>query len=72
MQLKVKNTCDIAEKIDLEKLFERFYRYDDARTQKDGGYGIGLSAARAICQAHGGNITAAFDDTGNIVFTALI
>ena len=42
----------------LEKLFERFYRADTARTKKKGGYGIGLSVARAIANAHGGSITA--------------
>ena len=37
----------------LEKLFDRFYRADTARTQKKGGYGIGLSVARVIANAHG-------------------
>ena len=41
-----------------EKLFDRFYRGDSARTQKGGGYGIGLSAARSIAEIHGGSIKA--------------
>ena len=36
-----------------EKLFDRFYRDDEARSRETGGYGIGLSAARSIAQAHG-------------------
>lgn len=54
---ELRNTCDIPEETDLSKLFDRFYRCDSARTQKDGGCGIGLSAAQAIVRAHGGTIS---------------
>ena len=54
--LSIANTC---EPIDHpEKLFDRFYRGDSARTQKNGGYGIGLSVAQAIAERHKGSITA--------------
>ncbi len=45
-------------KEDLEKLFERFYRLDSSRSTKTGGYGIGLSVAKAIVSAHSGKIHA--------------
>lgn len=45
-----------------EALFDRFYRGDGARTQTGGGYGIGLSAARAIAEMHRGKITADYLD----------
>lgn len=59
--LQVKNTCEEPPEEDLEKMFDRFYRGDTARTQSRGGYGIGLSAARAITEAHGGTITASYE-----------
>jgi signal transduction histidine kinase len=39
---------------DLPHIFERFYRGDPSRTVA--GAGLGLSLARAVCQAHGGTI----------------
>ena len=58
--MTVKNTFPKIE--NPEKLFDRFYRADDARTQKNGGYGIGLSVAQAIVQIHKGSITAQSND----------
>ena len=65
------NTCDTAAEPDPEKFFDRFYRGDAARTQREDmtGYGIGLSAARAICENFGGTLTAKYTPDG-IRFTA--
>ena len=66
------NTCDPSLEPDPERLFERFYRGDSARTQEKGtsGYGIGLSAARAICENFGGKLTAEYPTDHSIRFTA--
>ena len=65
LQKKGKNllffVCNESEPISkehLSRLFERFYRADASRNSETGGYGIGLSIAKAIVTAHKGKICA--------------
>lgn len=49
---------------ELKKIFERFYRVDNARTSS-GSFGLGLSIAQRIVQEHKGEIWAESNETGN-------
>ena len=65
--ITVENTCAAVGELALDRLFDRFYRADRARTF-DGGFGIGLSIARSIARRHRGDITAHQKDSGRIEF----
>ena len=54
-----------------EHLFERFYRVDEARNSEGRHYGLGLSIAKAITDAHKGTIGVSSKD-GKITFTVTL
>lgn len=58
-------------KEELHLLFERFYRMDASRNSQTGGYGIGLSLAKAIVTAHKGKIQAKTEDGHSLQITAV-
>lgn len=73
-RLRVTNSGDPIAPEDLAHVFDRFYRADKARTHHgDGeapdGYGLGLSIAQLIAQAHGGTLEAASSAADGTTFT---
>lgn len=69
IKLQFKNTCQQLPPAPPEKLFDRFYRADEARTQKNGGYGIGLSIAQSITEIYKGRISAEYENGNTVIFT---
>lgn len=69
IQLSVENTCQGVPQ-EPERLFDRFYRADAARSRESGGYGLGLSIARAIAEQHGGRMEVHTSEGSRIRFTA--
>lgn len=65
---EIANRSDNIPAGDLDRLFERFYRADASRARQSGGYGIGLSVAQAIAQAHKAKLTARREDEHTICF----
>ena len=59
-------------KDNLDKIFDRFYRVDKARTRKLGGTGLGLAIAKEMVNAHGGRIWAdSVEGKGTTIFFTL-
>ena len=60
--LEISNTVEQLPECPPEELMERFVRGNTARTQKSGGAGIGLSAAKRIVEMHKGRISIEYRD----------
>ena len=71
VMLTVENTYAAVDELELNRLFDRFYRADKAR-KFTGGYGVGLSMAKAIVEKHKGEITAYKKDATHIGFKVLL
>lgn len=69
IKLLIKNSCEKLPDTSPHKLLDRFYRDDKARTQKTGGYGIGLSVARSIAEANRGSIAVEYEKPNFVSFT---
>jgi two-component system heavy metal sensor histidine kinase CusS len=57
LEVVISNACLPLSAQVRSQLFERFYRGESAQTQGVSGSGLGLSLAREIARAHGGDLT---------------
>jgi two-component system sensor histidine kinase SenX3 len=57
---------------DLDRIFERFYRVDRARSRETGGTGLGLSIVRHVATNHGGQVSVRSVEGEGSVFTLRI
>ena len=65
-------TAQEIDKEELQNIFDRFYRMDSSRNSENGGYGIGLSIAKAIVSAHSGKISAYANDSHTFVINVTL
>lgn len=72
IKIKIRNSSDPTKHDDLNKLFDRFYRPDYARSREEGGFGIGLSMARTIVDSHKGKISAQRETGGYVSFNVTL
>lgn len=72
--IEITNTCEFIDQQTVSRLFDRFYRADTSRVRKEktGGYGIGLSIAKAITDRHKGKIRVVTNGNKSITFKVIL
>ena len=54
------------------RIFERFFRVDEARSRQNGGFGLGLSIVQWIAEAHHGAVEVASQPGAGSIFTVTL
>lgn len=72
IMIAIENKCVNINEEQLEKIFDRFYRADESRSESTGGSGLGLAISKSIVELHGGEIWAEVKDENIIFYVKLI
>ena len=72
VELKVRDFGMGIPQKDLDRIFERFYRVDRARSRETGGTGLGLAIVRHVATNHGGEVTVSSVEGEGSLFTLRI
>lgn len=70
--LSVKNSSETVSDEQLKQFFDRFYRTEQSRNSEKGGYGLGLSIAKSMVEAHRGKICAAAPNAESVQITVTL
>jgi hypothetical protein len=71
-RLRVTNSGAILSQDDADHLFDRFFRADHSRSRRTGGFGLGLSIAQAVAEAHRGAVRATARPDGGLEVEATL
>jgi signal transduction histidine kinase len=71
VHVQVRNSGSSLDAAAVERVFDRFYRADPARSRATGGSGLGLAIVKQLVEAHGGRVSASSDAAGVSVGFAL-
>lgn len=72
LYLSVKNSAEPVSEEQLRLFFDRFYRTEQSGNSETGGYGLGLSIAKSLVEAHKGRITASAPDKRTVQITVVL
>lgn len=70
--VSIENKCENINENQLKKIFDRFYRTDESRSESTGGSGLGLAISKSIVELHGGEIWAEVKDEKITFYVKLI
>ena len=70
--LSVRNSSEPVSEEQLRQFFDRFYRTEQSGNSETGGYGLGLSIAKSLVEAHRGRITASVPFAQTVQITVVL